>query len=52
MKTMRKSKKTLLKVLGKADKNEISEGLHAKLEKEFQQTYQYLHKLGFEKAYK
>ena len=52
MKTMRKSKKTLLKILGKADKKEISEELYAKLEQEFLQTYQYLQKLGFEKAYK
>ncbi len=52
MKSMRKSKKLLLKILGKADKKDISEELYSKLELEFQPTYRYLEKLGYDKIYK
>jgi len=51
LKAMRSAKKLLLNRLGKAHKSNISEELHQKLRKEFQDTYQYLRTLDFSEIY-
>ena len=51
MKTMRVSKKILLRILGKADKEEIPANLQKKLKIEFSATYKYLEELGFDDVY-
>jgi hypothetical protein len=52
MNTMRTSKKILLKLLGKANKDNIPKKLKKELQLEFKETYKYLHKLSFKDIYK
>ncbi len=49
---MKVSKEYLLKILGKAKKETLSEKLYQKLQKEFLPTYTYLHQKGFKDIYK
>ncbi|MFO7888724.1 MAG: sulfotransferase [bacterium] len=48
---MKVTKEFLLKLLGKAKKEQISDELYRKLQNEFLPTYDYLHKKGFKDVY-
>jgi len=49
---MKVSKEYLLKILGKAKKEPLSDEIYQKLQNEFLPTYDYLHKKGFKDVYK